>query len=505
MKTEKTFPPGAGWLPLTIALIIALLLSAIAFTPQFFPRVLVGQGNAANPKAITGSADPNATNNPSGGAADTIVGPGAGTSAIGPGSTVQGGTSAGSHAACSKSGNGGATAPGVTADEIHVASTIVTDGVGKSFLGEAQDGIQAAINEANNKGGICGRRVTFTGINSSWNGQQGKSDIQSFIQEGKTFALVAQPDSEGLRQAIDTNVIDGAAIPVVGTDGLLKGQYADPWVYPVAASSVSNMHIIAKYAHDHGATEFGIVYDQQYKFGQEGATAFAAEVQRLGGHINAGGNCATGYCPIDSSSNNYSSQYTQFSGYCKNKCQAVVMLVEPGAMETWMAAAGSDRSWFKTLFGGEPLFDDNVANQCDGCGQAPMFVWTGYQPAISPFDARGPVAQYKSSLLAVKGSDDPHNEFTEGAYIGTKLFLAACQKVGDLGLPLTRANLKSALDHNQFDFGLSQPIDYHGGALPHISNSSMAEFKENYSGHFNGWSYQGTDFIADPARGQDLQ
>ena len=162
------------------------------------------------------------------------------------------------------------------------------------------------------------------------------------------------------------------------------------------------------------------------------------------------------------------------------------------------------------LYGGEPLFDDNLANNCPGCGAAPMRVWTGYHAGIQPFDSEPAVARYVNSLHAVGPNDDAHNEFTEGAYLGTRLFLEACKKLGEQNLALNRANLQQALNSGTYDLGLSVSLSYGGGGLPHIANSSMAMFAENYSGNadsgtFNGWSYQSTDFIADPAKGQDLR
>jgi ABC-type branched-subunit amino acid transport system substrate-binding protein len=269
------------------------------------------------------------------------------------------------------------------------------------------------------------------------------------------------------------------------------------------------MHIIAKFAYDHGARKFGIVYDSKYRFGPEGAGAFNAEVHRLTGSDIPGYSpqgCNKQYCGVDSSqTGGFSTAITTFDQAC-NPCDAVVMLLEPAPVEAWMSGEQNQSSaWYKTLFGGEPLFDDNVANNCPGCGRAPMYVWTGYHPAIQPFASEAAVAQYKNSLLAVRPSDDPHNEFTEGAYLGTKLFIAAVKKVGANNAPLTRGNLQAAINGNSYDLGLSSSaINYNGGGVPHLANTGMAEFGENYSGSFNGWSYQSTGFIQDPAKGQDL-
>jgi ABC-type branched-subunit amino acid transport system substrate-binding protein len=169
-------------------------------------------------------------------------------------------------------------------------------------------------------------------------------------------------------------------------------------------------------------------------------------------------------------------------------------------METWMKdEENCNCTWYHTLMGGEPLFDDNLANTCaQSC--AGMMVWTGYKPVIQPFDGEPAVYSYAQTLKATCPSCDPHNEFTEGAYLGTQLFLTACQRVGS---NLTRDALRSELNSDTFDLGLSQPLHY-GSNPTHLANTSMAAFADNATGTFNGWSYMRTGFLQDPAPGQDL-
>jgi ABC-type branched-subunit amino acid transport system substrate-binding protein len=365
--------------------------------------------------------------------------------------------------------------------------------------------MKAAINRVNQAGGICGRQLTIETINDGWNGPQGQADIQAWCQSGKVFALVGEPDSEGLKAALESGSIDRCNLPAVGTDGMLADQYWSPLVWPVAASTVTNMHIIASYAVNQlHAKSFGIIYDTAYHFGAEGANAFGQELRRLGKDIVGfgGSGCSgrTAYCGVSSQSTDYSSQIQAFNSAC-SPCDVVVLLLEPGPAENWMS--GESGNWYVHLEGGEPLFDYQVGENCAGCGQAKMQVWTGYHPAIQPFDAEKAVYTYCQALKAVRPADDCQNEFTEGAYLGAQMFITAAQTLAQQGLPLTRGNLKQVLDQQTFDLGLSQPLHY-GGDLPHLANISMAAFSENYSGSFNGWNYDGTGFLPDPAPGQDL-
>ena len=500
MKQRGAFPPPVGWIPAIIGLLALLALSAFAIAPQYVngktSTQVIGQtGTAGNDVAGTQGGP----SSQGGGQTTTTTGPAQKGSA--------GITCAGGH-------NGGATDAGVTATELHVASTIVDTGIGSGFLGEAASGMQAAVNEVNSSGGLCGRHVSLSTINTGWVQAQGNNDISSYINSGSVFALVGEPDSEGLAGALSTGTIDRAGIPVVGTDGMLKDQYSDPWVWPVAASTVTNMHIIADYAVKKlGAKSFGIVYDTKYRFGSEGAKAFDNEVFRLTGQHIPGydkDGCPDGsrFCGISADQTSDSDSIVAFNKGCTPACDAVVMLLEPAPMSTWMSGESSYKqagkaTWYKQLFGGEPLFDDKFAQQCAAeCGG--MTVWTGYHAAIQPFDAEAPVYTYSQSLKAACPSCDPHNEFTQGAYLGTRLFIEAVKRLQNHGLPLTRANLRDELNADSFDLGLASGPLHYGNGFPREANAGMAAFADNASGSFNGWNYLATQFLPDPARGQDF-
>lgn len=501
MSSERergVFPPRLSWLPIIVSVVVLSLASAVAMVPQYATHQVFGGpgGNAgggiANSTADQGSASAAGGPAPAGGS--------------GRGSTAfRGGTTTGSAGDCAKGNNAGATDVGVTAKSIHIATTDVTTGVGAGFLGQAVQGMKAALAQVNQAGGICGRQIVLDSINDGWDGPTGATDISNYINSGNVFALVGEPDSEGLDQAVSSGMIDRAKIPVVGTDGMLASQYNDPWIWPVAASTVTNMHIAAEYAVKRaGAKRVGIVFDSHYKFGKEGAAAFKAEVQRVAGSsLGMGDTCASGFCGVSPDATDYSTEVTGFNKACAGgtRCDVVVMLLEPKPMQTWMKDEENCAcTWYGTLMGGEPLFDDNLASNC-GQNCAGMIVWTGYKPDIQPFDGESAVYTFAQGLHRVCPTCDPHNEFTEGAYLGTRLFIAACEKVGS---NLTRAALRDVLNRETFDLGLSQPLHY-GTGLPHLANTSMAAFSDNSGGTFNGWAYRSTGFLPDPAPGQDLR
>lgn len=178
--------------------------------------------------------------------------------------------------------------PGVTATSIKLGATVVESGDGSSFLGPVRWAMYAVRDKANREGGICGRRIELVVRDDGWSAQLGNQYIRNLVEQEKVFALAVNPSSEGLRVASRSGYLREQGVPVVGTDGMLISQYTDPVIFPVASSTISAMHIMAKEASDRAKAagqKFypAIVYDSRYRFGVEGAHAFNQAVKRLTG------------------------------------------------------------------------------------------------------------------------------------------------------------------------------------------------------------------------------
>lgn len=478
-----------------------ILLSVIAVEPS---------AKQADRLAATGSdADPDVVGDVGiDGDAETADGPGAvDPSSVAPGSAnaasrTGAGVGEGQKAATTKDGkplackagqNGGATDKGVTSGRIKLAATNVRSGIGSSFLGTAYIGMQAVVNRVNASGGVCGRLLQLRLVDDNWEAPRGATFIQNFINEGY-FALPVVPSSEGLTQAIETNIISSAGIPVVGSDGMLKEQYGNPWVWPVATATVSTVRIMAKHAHDNGAKSFAMVYDQQYKFGKEGAAAFRAYVKELTGtepHL-------VGIVPGKAS---YSGDAEAFNGKCGAGCDFVAFLLDPTTANTYISSHvdkdGRRQGFGKVLSGGaQPLFNERFARDCgrpcDG-----MLVWTGYNPPIGRLSSEKAVAAYVDDVKSVDPGVDVSNQFLEGAYLGMKVFVAALEKAGP---NLTRAAVRDAMNSMKYESGLSSTLAW--GPNQRFANQTAQAFKiVTASGSFAGFSEHGTGFVRDPRPG----
>jgi ABC-type branched-subunit amino acid transport system substrate-binding protein len=493
---------------LTVAVIgaVALVLSFVAvFPPSSGGSQAVAQ-SLAGPGTTDQSGDGTSAGSSAAGAPAGATGAnGAAQGGAGAGAAAQqaAANGAGAASACTAAHNGGATDVGVTATSIKLAATIVTDGPGASFLAPEQIGLNAVVNKVNRSGGICGRRISLELNNDSWQASLGEQYIQNFVQGDKVFAL-ASSDSEGLYAA--DSFIRSQGVPVVGTDGMLTQQYQNPWIWPVATSTIATMHVMAKSAYDRGARNFGLVFDDEYHFGVEGANAFDQAVKRLTGSDIPGfdaslKSCQQRFCGIEPAQSSYSSQASSFNQACyynvNSTCDFIGYLLEPDTMLSWVAnGRPADPRYGQG--GAQPLFTTDFATNCRNFCQG-MWVWTGYNPPVGSDSGLPGVAQYVNDVHRESSSVDALNQFLEGGYDGMELMVTALQKVGP---NVTRANLKAVLDSMTYDSGLSAPLAWHGAN--HFANTASRAFAIHFGNQFDGFSDAGTGFIHDPWVGQDV-
>jgi ABC-type branched-subunit amino acid transport system substrate-binding protein len=315
------------------------------------------------------------------------------------------------------------------------------------------------------------------------------------------FALAVVPSSEGLNEA--DSYISSKRVPVVGTDGMLIRQYRNPWIWPVATSTISTMHVMAKNAYDRGSKAFGIVFDAKYHFGVEGAFAFDQAVKRLTGSDIKGYDpslktCQDRFCGIQPGKPSYASEARGFSTACYEtapQCDFVAFLLEPDTAVSFFQE-GRDGSPQIGFGGAQPLFTRDFAQNCKANCDG-MWVWTGYNPPIEALAQKPEVAKFVNEVRAESASADVANQFLEGGYLGMSLLVEALQRTGP---NLTRDSLKATLDSMTFNSGLSNPLTWRPGN--HFANTSAQAFEIEYKQTFAGWRQQ-TQFLTDPWVGQD--
>ncbi len=454
-----------------------------------------GQSNAGGQTSTGGGG--------SGGSGGGSGGSGGGSGGSGGGGGDGGGGGGGDPSIdCAAKKNGGATDIGITATAIKLASNKVISGNGASFLADAPKAMEAVKQNVNSQGGICGRRIELTMVNDDWDATRGANNIRDFRKN--YFALPVVPSSEGLSAAIEAGVIDGTdvsppqkPIPVVGTDGMRKEQFdangKASWVWSVALPTISQVRIMADWAHQHGANTMGIVYDQKYKFGVEGAAAFTQYIDS-----KLSGVTMKKALGIEPGRPDYTSETTNFKQSC-NPCDLVVYLLEPSTAATWIENAGAGGRGAKFTMGGQPLFNRNFGSLCSKqalCSN--IMVWSGYTPAIGSNVNKAGVAKYISDVRSIDPKIDVTNQFTEGAYLGMLTFVEALKKCSPLGL--TRACIRQTMDAMTFTSDLSPKLSWSAG--DHFANTGARAYYLSYSGgSFSGFGDSRTGIVNDPTPG----
>ena len=488
----------AGWKVTAIFVAGAIIgaLSAVEIVPNFTGASATTDG------AISGDLGSTAADGSLSGDLGTTSAKGGKKGAAGSGAAAAGGsTSSGTSGSgttlskgragltCDRDGNGGETDRGVTESEIKMATTVAESGLGAGFLGEVRFGMDAVKNKVNSSGGVCGRQLAIEYRDDGWDAQRGAQYLRNFIQEG-IFAIPVCPSSEGCRVVIDSGDLDSTQTPMVGSDGMLVDQYtrpdgsAQPWVWPVAAATVSSARIMCHNAYQRGARDFSIVFDKNYRFGVEAAEAFNACVKKLTGKDIPGYNkqysCQQNFCGVNGGASSYSSEVATFT-----PGNFVSLFLEPQTALVWMNDPNTPKSSaIKYGYGAaQPLFTRSFATNCQTkCDQ--MSVWTGFRPPIESYANDPAVRTYVSDLKHTKPDADEFNAFTEGGYVGMLLLEKALKAVGP---DLTRARLKQALDSTCLVSGLTIQPKICFSPTNRFANVTMQAFVIQYKGTFGGW------------------
>lgn len=420
-----------------------------------------------------------------------------------------GGTDSPAGVECAPGENGGATDQGVTGDQIRLATTVVESGIGSAFLGEVRYAMEAVKNRVNRAGGICGRALDITYVDDGWDAVKGAQYLRNFLKESRPdkqiFAIPVGPSSEGLNIVIEHGDVDTAQMPVVGTDGLIVKQYeksdgsAQPWVWPIAAATVSSARIMAADAYERmkqdGIAEptadlFSIVFDFNYKFGEEGAEAFNQEVRRLTGadipgYAKGSTSCSSGtqFCGVSAGQPEYGQELGRFQ-----PGKFVALFLEPDTAIKWMthatSMAASDKQAVPYGWGAaQPLFTENFAVQCQGnCNE--MMIWTGFKPFQEQYRSDPDVQAFVNDLRATNRDADPNNQFSLGAYIGMELLVQALEEVGP---SVTRMRLKEVLDGIRLGTGLTLTDPLVFSPDNRYVSTKMQAWVIQYRAQFSGW------------------
>ncbi|HET7584346.1 MAG TPA: ABC transporter substrate-binding protein [Gemmatimonadaceae bacterium] len=142
---------------------------------------------------------------------------------------------------------------------------------GESYGVSDRQGIELAVAEVNEKGGIHGRRVEIVARDDSANGSRAAAVAQSFVDDRSVVAVVGHVNSGAMVAA--ARVYDGVLPAVATTASTPALSGISPWVFRVISSDASNGVALARFAAAQGWKRVAILYEND-SYGRGLADAF---------------------------------------------------------------------------------------------------------------------------------------------------------------------------------------------------------------------------------------
>lgn len=185
----------------------------------------------------------------------------------------------------SKAAAGGATGPdnsdtGITGDTIKIGAIIVLSGpigvYGKPWM----ESLQTPLREANDAGGINGRKVQFIVCDDGFEGARGLACAKKLLDEDKVFILMSPGSAGGSPAALP--YIEEKKVPVGSQISPNLAEYKSPYVFPMTTSAPTQAHIGAQFAKSLGVKKAGTIVLSDVETGPVYADEFSKAAKALG-------------------------------------------------------------------------------------------------------------------------------------------------------------------------------------------------------------------------------
>jgi ABC-type branched-subunit amino acid transport system substrate-binding protein len=160
---------------------------------------------------------------------------------------------------------------------------------------QLQSGIQLYFDWVNRSGGVNGNRLKLVGRDRELEGPSVVADTRALIEESKPIALVGLMGTSYMNALIKEDVLNQAAIPVVGVRSGAIALHAplQPYVFHTRASYQMEAEKAVTYLATIGYRRFA-VFAENSQFGEEGAAHFSSAIERRGLALVARGGYESG-------------------------------------------------------------------------------------------------------------------------------------------------------------------------------------------------------------------
>ena len=329
-----------------------------------------------------------------------------------------------------------ADVPGVYPDRIVLGQSAAFEGPASALGNGVRLGLEAAFHEANENGGVAGRRIELISYNDGYEPESAVKNVQTLIEKDKVFALIGSvgtPTSKASQP-----VAKDADVPFIGAftgAGFLREKENRHAVNLRASYGEETETWIKHLTEDLGFTRIAILY-QNDSFGRVGLSGVNEALSKRNLELIAEGTYERNTTAVKKA----------LVKIRRSKPEAVVMVGAYKPIATFIKQARKLRmkSQFVTIsFVGSNALAKELGKAGDGV------IVTQVVPHPSD-DSLGLVKQYHAALRAVDAKAKPGFVTLEG-YMTGRMMIEALKENGET---LTRESLLSAIEQKQtFDLG----------------------------------------------------
>ncbi len=176
----------------------------------------------------------------------------------------------------------GPTEQGVFADRVLFGQSAAFSGPARDLGSDMRLGIQAAFREANEAGGVHGRRLELESLDDGYESDAAFSNTQQLLHERKVFALIGAVGTPTSRSAFLSASSAGAPFlaPFTGAE-FLRDPELDNVLNLRASYYQETEEMVERLTEDLGFTRIAVFY-QNDSFGQAGLAGTIQALQRRG-------------------------------------------------------------------------------------------------------------------------------------------------------------------------------------------------------------------------------
>ncbi|MFC4948885.1 ABC transporter substrate-binding protein [Pseudonocardia sp. GCM10023141] len=348
-------------------------------------------------------------------------------------------------AACGNAAAGGGdNDQGVTDSEILVGTTLPLTGAAAVAGNDFKAGLQASIDEVNNKGGIHGRKLRLVIYDDGFVTSRSVANVLRLVQQDKVFALDMPVGSAGLPGTFPT--VKSSGIPMFGP--YLPPDPNLPTVFELATPHSEQGAILADWVKKKGFTTVAYI-GQDNDYGSAVLDGLTKEAQKIGLKLVA-------TAKTEANSTNVGPAVLT----AKQADPQALVLGTDGVQASLVLKQAQQLGWKPTIIGESSAANTGTTSAVGPAGAAA----NGFYGAATAALPTGDTPQVKAYRAAMQATAPDHVDALNAliAYGTNQVFFHILDQMGD---DLSWKNFVAKTEAlKDFDTGLLPPITF--GPLP---------------------------------------